>query len=227
MPPDRTILPDAVNNPGLMCVAQRPYLPDVVPGHDLYIWIDADIWIQRADVIEIYLHSARDGSVAVTPELHVAYPGVYQGIGRIRQDVADYTSIFDTHSAERMAGNPTLNGGMLALRADSGFWSRWRTTFQAAYSRTHFFYSEQCALNHVVYVQDAAAQFLPAWCNWVCHKCLPRIDLKSGKLCEPVPAYNELGVVHMTLNTKDGEQSLLTTDGGMVRRSIRYRRDEY
>jgi hypothetical protein len=226
-PADKGLVPIATTNPGVLCVAQRPYLPDLIPNYDLYLWMDADLWVQRPEVIDLYVNSARQGAIAVTPELHITYPGNYIGMKRIRSDYAAYTKMFNTQVAERITGAPTLNGGMIALRADSNLWRQWRKTFYDAYIKTGSFYSEQYALNHTVYLCGSRASFLPAWCNWICHKSLPYFDPKCEKLCEPSPVYTQLGVIHLTLETKKGKHDLITIDGGMVKRSLRYRGDEY
>ena len=51
----------------------RSRLPDLFLGHDVYLWIDADTWIQRWDAVEAYVEGASLTGFAVTPEADPAY----------------------------------------------------------------------------------------------------------------------------------------------------------
>jgi hypothetical protein len=95
--------------------------------------------------------------------------------------------------------------------------------------RDSFFYGEQIALNHVLYEQadDAPSLFLPPHFNWVCHQALPAIDPATGQLCDPLPPFQPLGIVHLTSATKNGARELHSIDGTRLHRSLRYRAGEY
>jgi len=39
-------------DPKYLSRAARPFLPDLVPGHSIYIWLDADTWLQQRQGLE-------------------------------------------------------------------------------------------------------------------------------------------------------------------------------
>jgi hypothetical protein len=209
----------------VLSVAQRlrPHLPRLVPGFDVYLWMDADLWVQRDDVVPTYLGAAARGAMAITPELHVTYRSHYSP-QRYRRMFRALETLFDTTSAKALAGNPTINSGCFAVRGDARHWQLWDETLAAILTRSSSYYAEQFALNHVLYRRhrEARSLFLPAAYNWICHQSMPMIDHRSGALCEPVPPYATLGVVHMTVGSKEGEPELRRTDGTVLRRSLRY-----
>ena len=50
----------------------RPFLPRYFPDHDVYLWIDADCWVQQWDAIALFLRGAQRRPIAVAPEIHRA-----------------------------------------------------------------------------------------------------------------------------------------------------------
>lgn len=201
----------------------RPHLPRLVPGYETYLWMDADLWVQLDWVVPLFLRAAAGGAMAIVPEVHVAYPSLY-GMKQVRGLHALYSRLFDKATADALAANPTINSGLFALAAEAPHWRLWDETLQAILARDSFYYAEQIALNHLLYARprEAPARFLAAGCNWICHQALPVVDHRSGLLCDPVPPYQPLGVVHLTVGAKEGEKSLRSTDGARRTRSLKY-----
>jgi len=218
-------LPPREDGRAVLTVAQRlrPSLPSLVPGYEILVWMDADLWVQLDWVVPLYIRAALGGAMAITPEVHVAYPSLY-GARQLRGMFQTYRKLFDQATAEALAPNPTINSGCFALLADAPHWRLWAETLDAVLAKDSFYYAEQFALNHLLYTrpQDAPARFLPAGCNWICHQALPVVDHRNGRLCDPVPPFPTLGIVHLTVHAKDGEHHLKTTDGQSVTRSLRY-----
>lgn len=223
-------LPPRADGRPPLSVAQRlrPQIPRLVPGYGTYLWMDADLWVQRDWVVPLFLRAAGRGAMAIVPEVHVAYPSLY-GASQLRAHFATWRRLFDQQTAEALARNPTINSGLFALRGDAPHWDLWAGTLQAILARDDTYYGEQLALNHLLYTRprEAPARFLAASCNWICHQALPVVDHQSGLLCDPVPPYPVLGAVHLTVGAKEGEKSLRATDGGQVTRSLKYRGGAY
>ena len=223
-------LPERADGKPKLSLAQRlrPHIPDLVPGHALYLWMDADLWLQREGVIPIYLKAAEQGRMAIVPEIHLAYPSLFsqrQYAGMFKT----YEQLFDRATAQALAQNPTINSGCFALAASAPHWRLWAETLEGLLRRDSFYYAEQFALNHVLYSRgkEAPSRFLPAGFNWICHQALPVLDAKTGLLLEPAPPYPPLGIVHLTVGAKAGERELRAADGGRVKRSLKYRAGNY
>ena len=218
-------LPPRRDGRPVLSVAQRlrPALPTLVPDYEILMWMDADLWVQLEWAVPVYLRAAESGAMAITPEVHVAYASLY-GPRQLQGMFATYSKLFDREAAEQLSPNPTINSGCFALRADAPHWRLWHETLEAVLAKDDFYYAEQFALNHLLYrrARDAPARFLAAGCNWICHQALPMVSHRDGRLCEPVPPFAPLGIVHLTVHAKDGEHRLATTDGQSVTRSLRY-----
>lgn len=212
----------------VLSVAQRkrPFLPKLVPGYDLYLWMDADLWVQNCSAISHYLQFAARGAIAITPEVHVSYPGIYRAQSLMRAH-AMFKVLFDEKTADRLAPSPTINSGMFALRGDAPHWDLWVGTLGEVLGRSDSYYAEQIALNHVIYSQNVPSVFLPAWCNWICSQTLPVLNQETGMLCEPNPPFQPLAIVHLTMTVKNGDHNIRTCDDTAVRMSLCYKRGQY
>jgi hypothetical protein len=89
--------------PLLHALISRSQIPDLFPDHDVYLWIDADAWIQRWEAVEAYIDGALRAGFAVTPESDPAYEAYLEGVLRAKRVVQ-----FDIGSSFAMFGNEYL-----------------------------------------------------------------------------------------------------------------------
>lgn len=187
----------------------RPFLPKHFPGYAVYLWIDADAWVQDGTVLDWYVRAARRGLLAITPEVDRAYSSFYKrpklfGWG---QNFKAYRFAFGWRIADRLARYPILNSGVFALAAEAPHWALWAQRLNEALNRRRLRrldirglelkLVEQTALNRVVHGDKASATFLPAVANWFCGKGAPMYDAVAGRLVEPNEPHAPLGVVHL------------------------------
>ena len=105
---------------GYKALTARPFLPRYFPGHDLYLWIDGDCWVQQGDAIDLFLRAAGTGALAVAPEIHRSmrhYKHAWAEFSSVNG--AAYESCFDKATAERLIRFPLINAGVFALAADA------------------------------------------------------------------------------------------------------------
>jgi hypothetical protein len=188
----------------------RPFLPKYFPGHDIYLHIDSDAWIQDWSSIEIYLGAAAEGKLAITPQVDRSYNTLYKRPRRYRrtQNYRSFEWSYGWKVADRLGRNPILNCGVFALPADAPHWGLWQAAIQRALDRRtlrprkgwpnlYFKLIEQTAMNYVVFGDEAPSTFLPAWCNWFCAHAAPKIDRDRNVLVEPHAPYQPIGVIHL------------------------------
>ena len=51
----------------------KPFIPDLFPGYDGYVWVDADIWFQDAGAINDYIKASEKTGAAFSFESHPSY----------------------------------------------------------------------------------------------------------------------------------------------------------
>jgi len=213
----------------------RIFLPRYFPGYDIYLWIDADAWIQDWSAIDLYVRAAATGALAVVPEVNPAFPSLtpslsiwYGRLGRPRVRSwahRHYHAAYGRKTMRELALKPVMNAGVFALQADAPHWAAWEASYREGLARRPDVWINQVALNHAVYRNDLPLHYLPSRCNWTCSNALPKVDRESSLLVEPFLPHDPIGVVHMTWDTKDREFDLAAVDGGTVRRSLRFTGD--
>ena len=187
---------------GYKALTARPFLPRYFPGFDLYFWIDGDCWVQQGDAISLFLAAAGTGALAVAPEIHRSMRHYRHAWGEFSTLCGTaYEACFDRATAERLIRYPMINAGVFALRADAPHWAGWADVFGEALQRSTDL-TDQLALNVLVYDKGFDHEPLPARCNWPVHHATPAWDAERLLFVEPAMPYEPLGIVHMTIYTK-------------------------
>ncbi len=182
----------------------RPFLPRHLPGHRVYMWLDADVFLQEGEVLALYVRAAEGGRIAIVPELDRSYRNLFHAYDEFQGVIREsYRETFDAATAEELVRLPLLNSGVFALEAEAPHWRAWAETLGTALHRTRHSLVEQTSLNYVVYKLGLPAHFLPARCNWICHHAAPLWDAARKLYTEPLLPYAPLAIVHRTMWTKD------------------------
>ncbi len=116
----------------------KPHLPRYASGYEVYLWIDADAWVQSGDAVDLLIAGAQTGKMAAVPELDRAYPTAVAR-GKVRQFPSTLPILGDRlrrvgswlrngliRRYDRKIGNtvlfaPTVNAGVFACRGDSPY----------------------------------------------------------------------------------------------------------
>src|SRR5258706_6860802 len=96
----------------------RPFLPRYFPGYDIYLWLDADIWVQGSAALEIFIRAAADGKLAIVPEIDRSYWTMHKPKKLWGQNQKAFAYAFGLHAGYRLGRKADLNAGPLALPRD-------------------------------------------------------------------------------------------------------------
>jgi hypothetical protein len=206
--------------------AARPNLPRYFPGYDLYLFMDADCWVQDWETVRLYLRSAQAVGLAVTPECHRSYNPIYDGASVAEWRYHSFSKCFEPATAKTLALFDLINSGVFAARADGRLWEAWANVLGNIVGRLGeaYFFAEQNALNAIIRGRVVPAALLPAHCNWVCNRVNPMTRDNGAVLCEPAPPYTKLGIVHLTGPGKEQLLELSDISGTRHTRTRRYPR---
>ena len=186
----------------------RPYLRDYFPGHEVYMWMDADVWVQDFSAVALYLDQAArpDIGLAITPELHRDYLLTQHrkhAEPYWRMIEGRYHELFGADVAATMKYVAMCNAGVFAMAAASAYWETFRTQLAIAAARGHAYLLNQLILNLTIQKHGAVAR-LPATCNWLCNLRPPLRDAATGRWTTPSPPHEEIGILHLAgINEKD------------------------
>lgn len=215
------------------CVC-RPFLPQIFPGYETYVWMDADTWVQDWRGIEMFLQGAAKGKIAVTAQVDRAYPkggARIKWLGPVPWKVRGFyfsnaMKAFDFKTAKALLPYHVLLAGMFALRADAPHWPRWQELVKIAMTRGKVFTAEQLCLGKMCYLEGFEYEILPAYAHWLC-EFKPFWDPFKNAFVEPSLPHETVGVLHisgwdeMRLDRRL-TTDFKTTDGRTVQKSYRY-----
>lgn len=215
-----------------------PFVPDSFPGYDIYVWIDADAWVNDWSGVDLLIRGARKGALAIAPEVDRAYLRLTGGFGTSwlfnRPLFAKPPFLYK--NARRALGRETaralskyilLNTGAWALPAGAPHWDAWKRTMRR-FLDTGRVYGDQISLNAAVYGETLALEVLPALCNWLVFQARPLWDPVAQRFVEPYLPHAPIGIIHLASEDAMRADPTATvpvtcTDGTIIKRSLRYR----
>ncbi|MGY2837893.1 class I SAM-dependent methyltransferase, partial [Thermostichus sp. MS-CIW-41] len=230
-------IPDIDRQPGyLKAQLCRPFIADYFPGYEVYIWLDADTWVQDWSAIELFILGARRKgfAIAIEPLNTLFTPSVSLHVSFLFAKYWDYFHLTDcTPEHSNLHLMPVLNTGAISGRSDSFVWSRWKYRLGQCISNLSRvfrgldkpYYGEKHALNATIY-RDCGidiVELLPSHCHWACHQKLPLWDPQRKLWVDCFPPHNPIGIMHLAGDAKLAPTHIaLTTEGFKVEVSLRY-----
>lgn len=214
------------------CVC-RPFINQLFPDFDIYIWLDGDTWVQTWDAIDLLIRGAQKSGLAICPQADRAYGKAMRlkWLGPFPWKARSFyysnaRKAFDGKTARALFPYPALNAGVFALSGDAPHWQAWQDLIIKALKKGPVFTAEQLTLGMLVYLEGYSAEFLPAWCNWLC-ETTPSWDEKNNRFTEPYLPNTPISVMHLSgLDKMRLDRSLKidfkTLDGTTTSRSPRY-----
>ncbi|MEG4336974.1 glycosyltransferase [Microcoleus sp. D3_18_C2] len=202
----------------------RPFLRRYFPSFDIYLWIDADAWVQDWQAVELLVKGAAKRGLAVVAELDRGYYLAYGKLPWYWQFVyRDYQAAFGEEVAQQLHSYPTINAGIFALQKDAPHWEMWAEYLAEGLQRHVSLMTDQIALNRLIYGTEMfdKTEMLPARCNWSCNFGLPVWDKHQACFVEPYLPQEKIGILHLT-GYKHDLVKLATTDRNQIEISLRY-----
>lgn len=211
--------------PHFAALTLRPSLPQLLPGSDFIVWLDADVWIQDAGAIRDFVIVAQTSEIACCVELDSSYKVFSQSDVHNKipfasetdnRSIYEYWTLFFSRFypddlSRRLAAYPHINAGVFCAHRDSAVWAVWSDMLDKCLTilanrkiATDFLGNrldllvDQTALNAAVRIENIEIGYLPTAYNWVCHRALPMFDENKALLTEPSWPYNAIKIIHLT-----------------------------
>lgn len=194
----------------------RTEIPKLVPGFDVYMWLDGDAWIQWPWAAAEYFEGAASADIVVAKERHPEY----RCQPRLRLWEWKYlTRAFGLATGTYLSLRPHVNAGVFAAAGDSPIWSCWSECLKAIFERMGKVAPyDQMALHACVYSKSIRSDIKDARYNWICDRQRPMLEIPSRNLCVPGARNEALGIVHLAGVSKQIDCILRASDG--TKRSV-------
>jgi hypothetical protein len=195
----------------------QPFLRETLPGWDVYLWIDADIWFQDNRALQAFVGGAMERGLAIAHERTPMYrwqPRLTAWTGK------HFLLGFGALEGAWLLSRPHLNSGLYAMHAKAPHWDAWIAGYQAAITRSGSPTPHgQFAINQLVYGRPFGDGGLPTailepWCNWICDRGPPMWNDETGLFCEPSAPHRTISALHLAGPGKRSAYSVRRTGGG-------------
>ena len=186
--------------PYLRGLSARPFLPEYFPGYDIYLWLDADMWLQQSYAVNWFFRAAATGDMGIVPEVHQSYVLTDDATLWRKKRLYEY---FGDRAVALCDKYNSYNAGAFALQATSPHWNTWARYFETGLRAAPHRVNDQIALNYAIWNGDITIHPLPAVCNWCCHLALPVINIEAKIFCEPHIPNRPIGIMHLAAGSKD------------------------
>ena len=178
----------------------RPFLREYFPDFDIYLWIDADTWVQKPETLGLYLAAARKGRIAITPEVSSSYRSLFsQARLNFFYRANAWVTSYNAAAAEAYAFMPYINSGVFALPEKCPLWDAFAENLRMALKNGINHLSEQLALQKTI-LETNLGEFLPPYCNWMCNHAYPAYDATRQCYVEPALPHTPIGILHLAEN---------------------------
>jgi hypothetical protein len=212
--------------PALLSFLARPFLPEYFPGHDVYLWIDSDVWLQDAVTFDTYVDAAMAHGMAIAHERTRAYrfqPWLFGWTAK--HFLLGYGPVQSAYLLTRRH----LNAGFFAIKAGAPHWVAWAARYRAAIGRAGgaLVPHDQFALNQALHgalpgLNRLAACLLPPRFNWICDRGIPMWNDEAAAFCEPVAPFTPIGALHLAGPAKRTAYHIRRTGGGAFSTCLLY-----
>ena len=212
----------------------RAYLPDYFENYKLYIWLDADMWLNDIESFYFYENGALNDKLTIVPQSDRAYvknANVEWLFGFPKKiKTINYKNISKSISkslGRKYAFHSTLNAGAFAINDNVNIWKCFQKNIKLAAKKGRIFGTDQVALALSIYEDGLPSEFLPAYCNWMCEFNMPKFDNKKNQFVEPYIPNHPIALVHLAgLDGIRQDKNILsdieTLDGLHIKKSLRY-----
>lgn len=206
----------SLRNIGLVA---RTALRDYFPGYQVYLWFDADAWMQTPEFVSAYVDGARSRGAAVVTENG---PGYRKTFVDWKWWAGNMVASFGVVDGLRCSFATSINIGVLCLKDTAPHWLEWQRYYTKALERTGKVNMDQHAFFAAVHLRSLPTAFLPARFNWLPHLSCPVWNPEIKMLCEPTAPHRPLSVIHLAGPRKDRPYELARLNGGSFATSLTY-----
>jgi hypothetical protein len=197
----------------------RTALRDYFPGYSIYLWFDADAWMQTPEFVSTYIIGAQAYGAAVATENGVGYRRDWSDL---RWWAGNMVASFGVLDGLRCSLVTSINIGVVCLSDTAPHWDAWKRLYTKALNRTGKVNMDQHAFLAAIHLEGLATSFLPARFNWLPHLSCPIWNPQTRLLCEPGAPYRPLSVIHLAGPRKDRPYELTRLNGGSFATSLTY-----
>lgn len=202
----------------------KPFLRELFPGYQIYLWLDADMWVQDAIFFADLCAAAATGRFAVASEADRDYraPTLKLRLWMVN----NYRRGYGLAEALRLSFAPIVNNSLAAAHVDAPHWAIWQRDYRQLVRRARRLVAmDQLSLQRALFSEALPVALLPATDDWVCSRALPAWDRHTQLFVTPgrrwsAEPHRVISVMHLTTPTRGASFAIRDTRGGVTQRYL-------
>jgi hypothetical protein len=186
--------------------AVRPWLPELLPQFQHFVWLDSDTWVQNNEFMGQMIAGANAAPDAVTlaPAHSHYHARVYLELHEIlATQLTWYTTCYEPYLANKAASSLSYSSAVFGMRRTSPIWALWRQEVEFLYpamagrNEALMHLVDQIALNIVIVRNPLMIVRLDPLYNFRCDVA-GALRVASGRVVTNLMLPpREIGVVHL------------------------------
>lgn len=188
-------------------LVMRPWLPEILTGYDLYIWFDADTWLQNDDVVKVICKAQNviQGRIFIAPGISHYNASIYDDMSKIiqMQSIWFKTCYQESDLSDPFSKMMHYSCGVFGISRMSAIWNLWKEEILITYPRVAERYkpllhlAEQTALNFIVHRDNTLLARMDPLFNFHCNSGgAIRLNRDEVVTYTVIPV-RRIGVVHL------------------------------
>lgn len=183
----------------------RPWLPELLPQIEHFIWLDCDLWVQNAMLLKVMRAGARirSDSILIAPSVSHYNATFYVDINNfIKMQRTWFESYYPADIVEKLSTTISFSSGVFGLNRSSPVWDLWKQEEKflypivAAREPRLVHLAEQTALNVVIHRSTLVTRLDPLY-NFHCNSG-GAMRLPGGRVVASIMVPpQDIGVVHL------------------------------
>lgn len=177
------------------------WLDVIFPEYDLFVFLDADSWVQNWSSIDLLIGAASENCLAIVDSWHRYRDTLpirwYMGlipVFRSFNTKAAFHAGLPLSILKKISRYPDLNAGVYALKRDVAHWERMRYWQNIILKKGRPFTSDGLAMALACCVDELSLQRMPEVCNYT---ALPLYDEHEKLFLDPYYPHAPIGVIHL------------------------------
>ncbi len=197
----------SVIEPYQRALVMRPWLPEILENYNLFIWFDADTWLQSDEVIRIISGSQAilPGRIFIAPGMSHYNASLYSDMDKIVQMQSIWFSVCyqDSDLSKSFQKKMHFSCGVFGIARASPVWDLWKKEIISIYPlvaqrfKAMLHLAEQTALNFIIHRDNTLFGRLDPLYNFHCNAGgAMRLDTGEVAAFVIIPV-RRIGVVHL------------------------------
>lgn len=206
-----SIFPRGDLRPYWRAQACRPFIHKYFPEHEIFFWLDSDLWFQNPLIIIDLIKDVKKFGSVIASEFYDGYD-TFQDPIKSKNYYMQKKHFMNFYKDKiNISDEAYYNIGVLGISKSSGLFEEFEKVLKTLYSVVYTHMSDQIAFNEVLFKTKLFTTVHPIN-NWMCNLGLP--NFIDGVFYDPFKDKSKINVLHLSGKNKLKKYSNMLFNNG-------------